>query len=126
MAASLETAQRPDPGLVLTKAALNAASRLGLSARALSRIIGVSEPTVSRMKSGAYRLEPGQKPFELAIMLVRLYRSLDAIVGGDDAVARSWLHAANSDLDGVPAEQITTITGLVDVVAYLDARRARV
>ncbi|WP_372425384.1 MbcA/ParS/Xre antitoxin family protein [Salinarimonas chemoclinalis] len=126
MAVTARAAPSPDPGIVLTKAVVKAAARLGLSARALARVIGVSEPTVSRMKAGAYRLDPGGKPFELAVMLVRLYRSLDAIAGGDDAVSRAWLHGANTDLAGVPAERIASVQGLVDVVAYLDARRARV
>ena len=39
---------------VATKAVLRAATRLGLSNKALGRIIGVSEATVSRMGSGSY------------------------------------------------------------------------
>lgn len=111
---------------VITKAVLRTAARLGLTARALSQVIGVSEPTVSRMKSGDYALEDGSKPFELAVLLVRVFRSLDAIAGGDEAVARAWMSNPNTALDGVPAEKIRTITGLTDVMAYLDARRALV
>jgi transcriptional regulator with XRE-family HTH domain len=114
----------PERGPVLTRATLEAARRLGLSARELARVIGVSEPTVSRMKNGGYMLEEGSKPFEIAAFLVRLFRSLDAITGGDEAVVRSWMRAANTALDGVPAERIATLTGLLDVVQYLDARRA--
>jgi Protein of unknown function (DUF2384) len=55
---------------------------------------------------------------------VRLYRSLDAIVGGDDAVAASWLKNHNTALNGEPLALIQTISGLTNVVAYLDARRA--
>ena len=57
-------------------------------------------------------------------MLVRLYRSLDAIVGGDDAVANSWLKNSNSMLDAEPIELIQTVPGLINVIQYLDARRA--
>ena len=113
-------------GPVITKAVLRTAARLGLTARALSQVIGVSEPTVSRMKSGDYALEDGSKPFELAVLLVRVFRSLDAIAGGDESVARAWMSNPNTALDGVPAEKIRTITGLTDVMAYLDARRALV
>ena len=50
----------------------------------------------------------------------------DAIAGGDETVARKWLRNSNTGLGGVPADRITTITGLTDVLAYLDARRALV
>ena len=69
---------------VLTKAALRAAERLGLSGRQLAEIVGVSEATVSRLKRGEAMLEDGSKPFQLAALLVRAFRSLDAITGGDE------------------------------------------
>jgi DNA-binding XRE family transcriptional regulator len=109
---------------VLTRAALRAGTRLGLTNRAIGRIIGVSEATVSRMGSGNYVLARGDKSFELAVLLVRLFRSLDAIVGGDEATARSWLRSENTVLGAQPIEKIQSIAGLVDVIAYLDARRA--
>ena len=111
---------------VITKAAVNAADRLGLSARTLAAVIGVSEATVSRMKRQDLSLERGSKSFELAILLVRLFRSLDAIVGGDEAVAKQWLRNANLALGAAPVEKIIYISGLTDVLAYLDARRALV
>lgn len=117
---------RVSDGAVITKAALRAAGRLGVPQKAVSRIIGVSEATVSRMQSGRVTLSPGDKPFELAALFVRLFRSLDAMVGGDDAAARAWLTSENLVLGGVPLERIQSVTGLVDVVAYLDSRRALV
>lgn len=116
----------PDRGTVVTKALLRAAEELGVTARALAPVIGVSEATLSRMKKNEFSLDPGTKPFELAVLFVRLFRSLDAIVGGDPHVARAWLSNANEALDGRPVDKIRTITGLLDVIAYLDARRARV
>lgn len=120
-----ETDPRAD-GALVTKALLRAAARLELASKDLARILGLSEATVSRMGRGAYVLTPEQKPFELALLFVRLYRSLDSIAGGDVAVARAWLRAENKALDGVPLARITSITGLVDTIAYLDARRATV
>ena len=113
-------------GVVITKAAVNAAERLGLTARILSSVIGVSEATVSRLKRQDVLLERGTKPFELAVLLVRLFRSLDAITGGDEAVSRAWMVADNTALRARPIDRITSVTGLVDVLAYLDARRALV
>jgi hypothetical protein len=127
MAEKVQTFTSPsEAGAVVTKATLRAAQRLALRNNALARIVGVSEPTVTRMRKGEYVLEPGQKPFELAVLLVRLYRSLDAIVGGNDAVAADWIKNKNTALDATPLELIQTVAGLTDVIAYLDSRRALV
>ena len=117
-------ASMADQAAVLTKATLRAATQLGLTNKLLATVIGVSEATVSRMRSGDYLLQRGQKPFELAVLFVRLYRSLDAIVGGDDAVAGSWLKNRNTMLDAEPLTLIQTVPGLMNVIQYLDARRA--
>ncbi|CDX58337.1 conserved hypothetical protein [Mesorhizobium plurifarium] len=111
---------------VITKATLRAADLLDITARTLALVIGVSEATVSRMRKQEFLLERGTKPFELAVLFVRLFRSLDAIVGGDETVARAWLKNPNTTLDGTPLEKILTIAGLVDVIGYLDSRRALV
>ncbi len=124
--ASAHRAARPEPGRILTKAVIRAAERLNLKGRVLAAVLGVSETTLSRMKRGDFILETDTKPFELGVLFVRLFRSLDAIVGGDEAVARAWLDNPNVALDGRPIEKIRTVAGLVDVIAYLDARRALV
>jgi uncharacterized protein (DUF2384 family) len=118
------TAAAPQPDAVVTKAVLRAASRLALPNRVLADVIGVSEATVSRMGAGTYQLAPDSKPFELAVLFVRLFRGVDAIVGGDAEVARAWLNNDNTALGGTPISLINSITGLVNVVAYLDSRRA--
>lgn len=111
-------------GAVLTKALLRAADRLGVTGATLAAIIGLSPASLTRMKKGEFALEAGTKPFELAILFVRLFRSLDAIAGGDERIARAWLASPNTALDAAPIDKIRTIPGLMDVIAYLDARRA--
>ncbi|MDP2409195.1 MAG: MbcA/ParS/Xre antitoxin family protein [Pseudolabrys sp.] len=114
----------PKESGVITKATLRAAEKLGIRNNVLAKIVGVSEPTVSRMRKGEYVLERGQKAFELAILFVRFYRSLDAIVGGDEAVASDWIKNSNAALDSKPIDLIQTVAGLANVIAYLDSRRA--
>ena len=116
----------PSEGAVVTKAALRAADLLGISNKTLSRIVGLSEASVSRMGAGTYTLTRGEKTFELAVLFVRFYRALDAIVHGDDEVAREWLSNPNAALGGTPITLIQSVPGLVHAVAYLDARRALV
>ena len=124
--AATHVAQRPDQAQVLTKAVVRTAARLEVTAKALAAVLGLSEASVSRMKQGEFVLETGTKPFELGVLFVRFFRSLDAIAGGDEVVARSWLRNPNLVLDGRPLDKITTIAGLTDAIAYLDARRALV
>ena len=76
------------------------------------------------MRRGQYKLDRGQKAFELAILLVRLYRSLDGIVAGDDNVAADWLKNENTALDGIPLDLIQSVSGLTNVISYIDSRRA--
>jgi len=108
----------------VSKAMLRASDLLGLSAKELASVIGLSEATLSRLKHGQGVSSLSGKAYELALLFIRLYRSLDAITGGDDAVSRRWLRAENTALGGIPAERIRSIDGLAHVLAYLDARRA--
>jgi hypothetical protein len=110
--------------IALTKAAVRAAEKLDLSNRILAAIIGLSEASITRMKRGEFKLERGQKAFELGVLFVRLYRSLDAIVDGDEQVAKAWLRNNNVALRGAPLDLIQSIPGLVNVIQYLDTRRA--
>jgi transcriptional regulator with XRE-family HTH domain len=113
-----------DPGAVLAKAAGRATELLGLSGAALSRVIGMSEPTVSRVLRGQRPINPASKEGELAALLVRVYRSLDALVGNDAESRSRWMTSFNQDLGGVPRDLIESAQGLVATLAYLDGMRA--
>jgi transcriptional regulator with XRE-family HTH domain len=115
-----------DAAQVLSRATVRAARLLEVPQAALAEVIGVSGATLSRLASGRKALESGSKPWQLAALFVRLFRSLDAIVGSDDVAARAWLRADNRALGGVPLELIRDAAGLVRTVDYLDAARARI
>lgn len=114
---------RPDGSVVLGKAVTRAAERLGVSRTALAKILGLSAPTMSRFYSGQYKLDQRRKEWELALLFVRVFRSLDSIVG-DEQTARSWLLSENRALGGCPADLLIQTEGLVRVVHYLDSSRA--
>jgi transcriptional regulator with XRE-family HTH domain len=113
-----------DSAAVLTRGTLRAAEKLGLSQRDLARLLGVSPASMSRLSRGR-AIDPLSKEGELALLFLRLFRSLDALVGGDEVAARAWFHARNLHLDGVPAELVARVDGLVHAVEYLDAMRGR-
>jgi transcriptional regulator with XRE-family HTH domain len=113
-----------DPAAVLAKATARAAQLLGLSGVRLATVIGVSEPTVSRVLRGDRTLNPASKEGELAALLIRVFRSLDALVGSDDHKRLLWMSTRNKALGGVPQELIESAEGLVATLSYLDGMRA--
>lgn len=115
---------KADSGRVLAKAASRAAELLGLSGAALARTIGVSEPTVSRIIKGEKALDPESKEGELSLLLVRVYRSLDPLVGTDDQKRKAWMRGHNKALGGIPIKLIERADGLVATLSYLDGMRA--
>jgi hypothetical protein len=114
------------PRRVLTSAVLRAAALLGLNQARVAEILGVSAATVSRMASGTYELDTSKKEWEMAALFVRLFRSLDSVVGSNDEAARTWLNGENRALGDKPANLIRSAEGLVRAVHYLDAARSRI
>ena len=114
----------PDENVVVTKATRRAATALGLSQKELGRVLGVSDATVSRLGSGKL-IEARSKEGELALLLVRVFRSLDALVGSSEEKARAWFSAENAHLGSVPRERVQSALGLVEVAQYLDAMRGK-
>lgn len=113
-----------DRTFVLGKATQRAAEGLGMSGRALALTVGFSEPTVSRILRGERGIDPASKEGQLSLMLVRVFRSLDALVGGDEVKRRIWMSSHNTALNGVPASLVQTAEGLARALAYLDGMRA--
>jgi transcriptional regulator with XRE-family HTH domain len=87
-AQTLQRSSLPEETAVLNKAVTRAAGLLGLTQRQVAEILGLSGPTASRLFTGKYRLSPTRaKEWELAILFVRLFRSLDG----------AWRRAAGAD-----------------------------
>lgn len=118
-------AQPDTTSQVVSKAAARASTLLGLTNAASARILGISPATASRLHAGAFHLAPDSKPYELALLLIRLFRGLDAMMGGEEAAIRSWMAAPNLALGAAPRDLIASVTGLVEAVAYVDSARAR-
>ena len=105
---------------VLAKAFTNAGKSLGLSQADLGVIIGKDR---SNFRNG---INPNTKSGELALLFIRCYRSLFALVGGQKNDMQHWMQTENSHTGGIPTEQIKTVTGLTHIVEYLDAMRAKI
>jgi DNA-binding XRE family transcriptional regulator len=109
------------PGPVLTRALVRAGKELGLTQADLGQVVGRDRTALSR---GA--IEPGTKSGELALLLIRAYRALYVLVGGEPRQMKHWMHTHNRHVGGVPAHLVRSVAGLMRVVEYLDAIRGRV
>src|ERR687895_785673 len=114
-----------DKRKVLTKALVRAAKSLELNQSKVATTLGVSDPTVSRMFAEKYFLDPERKEWELGALFVRLFRSLDSIVGSDEK-ARLWLNSESKALAARPVELLPRAEGLIRVLHYLDSARGRI
>ncbi len=109
---------------LVSKALLNAARRLEMTNIELAQIVGISESKLSRMDRQEAFVSRSGKEFDLALLFIRLYRSLDAITGGDRVTSAAWIRNPNKAFNNVPIVRMKSLEGLVDVVHYLDSRRA--
>jgi uncharacterized protein (DUF2384 family) len=116
--------RKPPPEAVVAKALVRAAQRLGIAQAELAEVLGTSAASVSRTFSGERPVAPESAEGRHALLFLRLFRSLDTLVGGDEDKARRWLEAPNTHLGGQPPRALLASTpGLVRVAEYLDAMR---
>lgn len=133
MHAQIEKVPKINKAAVLTKAIQRLAVELDLSRHELSLIMGRSEATFSRLfknyvnvKNGkAKYFEPSSKEGQLAILLLRIYKNLDVLFGGNTRQCQLWLRSNNEHLEKKPIDLMKSVEGLVTVVHYLDAIRGK-
>ena len=111
----------PDGASVLAEALIHAGQALGLTQSELGAIIGKDRSAISRG-----RIDPASKAGELALLLIRAYRALYVLMGGNTAHMHHWMQTENLHTGGIPAQQLRQVQGLVSVVEYLDAIRGKV
>lgn len=111
----------PSKEVVLSKAALNAAKHLGLSGVELAKLLGTSEESASQLAAAERFLNPNSPEGERALMLIQIFRSLDALVGGDADARFSWMNAHNLAIGDLPRHAMQTLSGLKHTRAYLNS-----
>ena len=115
---SQEPLTKSDAQLV-AQACGRAAQVLGLSKEEISAVVGKHRTTIDRTG-----LDPKTKEGELALLLLRVYRSLHALCGGDRDLMRHWMEQPNHHLNAQPPRLLlSSIEGLSRVANYLDGLR---
>ena len=110
---------------VLTKALCHLAKNFALTGKELSEITGMSESSISRIFQGKKYIIPESKEAELVLLLIRVYRSLNAMLGNQHAKAIAWLRSTHRYFQKPPIEEMKSISGLISVLSYLDAMRGK-
>jgi len=128
----MRVSSAPNDSTIVANSLIEASHLLGITQEQLASIIGVSRATVARIKKrSAQNLEDAaitnsSKSFELALLLIRIYRSLYAILGGDQKAMKHWMATPNHHLGSEkPLELVQTALGLGRVIWYLDAMRGK-
>ena len=116
----MEVADALDANEVLGRSVLQAGAELGLSKAEIGKVIGRDRTSIQRRG-----VDPQSKEGELALLLVRIYRSLYALTGGDAANMRHFMATENFGTGGIPKDQAATVAGLVTVCEYVDALRGK-
>jgi hypothetical protein len=111
-----------DSSHTLSKAVTRSAECLGISRTLLAKVLGLSPAKVVRLYSSEYMLDERRKEWEFALLFVRVFCSLDSIVG-DEVTAQKWMNSENRTLNGKPIDMICETEGLVRVIHYLDTSR---
>ena len=109
--------------VILTKALKKAATYWEINNKQLGEVCGLSEATISRLKNDQYILDYNSKQWQLAVIFLRIFRGLDAYMGGDIENEKIWLKANNRALGGIPIDLMRNVEGLISVVQYIDYMR---
>lgn len=115
-----------DKKIILRKALIRMADYLSFTRRELCSILGLSEASLSRLYDEKRYIDPDSKEGEIALILLRLYQSLDILFGGNQKQCQLWLRNENQHLGAIPAKLIQSIQGLNTATQYLDAMRAKI
>ena len=70
-------------------------------------------------------LDPTSKQGEIALTLIRITTSLDALTGGDTAWMQHFMKSPNKLMSGIPIEQIQNPQGLASVLQLVEGLRAK-
>jgi hypothetical protein len=108
----------------LTKAALEAARRLGLTPAETAAAIGVPQGALNAMKKGERAVDGYNGEAECADALVRSLRRLTALLGDTETAWRSWLRRDNDDLGMKPVEILQQRQGVLKVAQHLERLRS--
>jgi len=114
-----------DPHVVLGKALAKAQEIMGVDQQVMATILGTSRTSLRR--HCAEGLNPDSNPGRIALLVIRIYRAVFALMGGDPENIRHWFRTPNRAFGHhSPITMMANLQGLVEVAQYCDAMRGKV
>lgn len=80
---------------------------------------------MSRLKADPI-LDPTSKQGEMALLLIRMYRAIYVLTGGDSEWIHYFMNSYNDMTRGVPIEQVQSNSGLVLVLHFVGTIRGEI
>ncbi|QTD65691.1 MULTISPECIES: antitoxin Xre-like helix-turn-helix domain-containing protein [Acinetobacter] len=111
--------QSLDQKRILAKAFFKASEQLNLSQTQLAMILGISELEIHKLRSEG-QLDPFSQQGERALLIIRLFKALYNLSGGDQETIQLFLSSRNQVTGGIPLEQIETMNGLVACLQFVE------
>lgn len=103
----------------LTPAVLQAAELPGLYRAELARVLHLQCGDIGLPGAAREKLVPGSRSWQQAVLFIRFYRALFAVMEGDEAAMCHWLRASNRQLEGVPLLLLVDEDRLGEVLDHL-------
>lgn len=111
-----------DDNALLRVALQRAGEELGLTAQEATEAIGKSRTFFEKSRQSS-RIDSHTR--KMIALVLRVHRSLSALVGDDTALMRHWMGTPNRHTGGVPRQQLQDPQQLVELLQYLDAMRGQ-
>ena len=110
---------------VLTKASWKAAELLGLKPEQFVRILHL-ECLDMNLSEATLMFDPNSKQGEIALILIRIYKALYHLNGGDIKWMHHFLNSPNLLTGGIPIEQLESMSGLLSVLNTVESLQYKV
>ena len=92
--------------------------------RAVKALGGIDDDALDQLLGTGRRLdgriEPKSASGENALLIIRAYKALYALMGGDQKSMRHWMSTFNTGTRGIPKLQCEGVKGLQIVAEYLE------
>src|SRR5437868_4110709 len=115
------TEQIPERTRVLNEAIVQCATKLKIPSADLAEILHIDNLTSINLIKQKYLISDNTESWTLAVNLVRVYRSLSVMVGGNERHAISWMYSPNDGLNKQSPISYIKKGNLVKVCEYLES-----
>ncbi|OAL76796.1 hypothetical protein AY606_12575 [Acinetobacter sp. SFB] len=117
--------QHIDKSKILVKASWKAAEHLGLKPEQFIKILHLESVDVN-LSEATLMLDPNSKQEEIALILIRIYKAIYTLNGGDIEWIHHFLNSPNLLTGGIPMEQLKSMDGLLSVLNTVESLQQNV